>query len=77
LVTSSDILIIPELLDVSWRIAEYNALIEDQRRRIEELGYEGHDITPAQIVLDSLCERLDVLVQTEHRLRAMLKVKVA
>jgi len=73
-VTSSDILI-TELLDAEWRIAETNALIEDQRDLIEKLAYE--DTTSAQIVLDSLCVSLALHVQTRHRLHAMLNVKVA
>jgi len=66
-----------ELLEAERRVAETNALIERQRQLIEELGYEGHDITSAQIVFDSLCASLYLQVQDRHRLRAMLNVKAA
>jgi hypothetical protein len=66
-----------ELLEAERRVAETNALIERQRQLIEELGYEGHDITSAQIVFDSLCVSLSLQVQDRHRLRAMLNVKAA
>jgi SAM-dependent methyltransferase len=36
-------ILITELLDAEWRIAESNALIEDQRQLIEKLAYEGHE----------------------------------
>lgn len=75
--TSSDILI-TELLDAEWRIAETNALIEDQRDLIEKLAYEDHDTTSAQIVLDSLCVSLALHVQTRHRLHTKVRhVKAA
>jgi predicted RNA-binding protein with PIN domain len=66
-----------ELLEAERRVSETNALIERQRQLIEELGYEGHDITSAQIVFDSLCVSLSLQVQDRHRLRAMLNVKAA
>jgi hypothetical protein len=69
-------ILITELLDAEWRIAETNALIEDQRELIEKLAYEDDD-TSAQIVFDSLCVSLALHVQTRHRLHAMLNVKVA
>ena len=70
-------ILITELLDAEWRIAEYNALIEDQRQRIEKLADEGYDIFSEQTVYDSLCVSLALHVQTRHRLHAMLNVKVA
>jgi hypothetical protein len=73
----SDILTEQELLDAEWRIAECNALIEDQRQRIEKLAYEGYDISSALIVYDSLCVNLALHVQTRNRLRTMLNVNVA
>jgi hypothetical protein len=60
-----------ELLEAEWRVAECNALIERQRQLIEELGYEGRDITSAQIVFDSLLVSLYLHVQDRHRLRAL------
>ena len=60
-----------ELIEAEWRIAEINALIERQRRLIEELANEGHDITSAQIVFDSLLVSLYLHVQDRHRLRAV------
>jgi hypothetical protein len=66
-----------KLLEAERRVAETNSLIERQRQLIEELGYEGHDITSAQIVFDSLCVSLSLQVQDRHRLRAMLNVKAA
>jgi hypothetical protein len=66
-----------ELLEAERRIAECNTLIERQRQLIEELGYEGYDITSAQIVFDSLCISLSLHVQDRHRLRTMLIVNAA
>jgi hypothetical protein len=66
-----------ELLEAERRVAETNALIERQRKLIEELGYEGHDITSAHIVFDSLCVSLSLLLQSRYRLRSALKVKAA
>jgi hypothetical protein len=66
-----------ELLEAERRVAEVNALIERQRQLIEELGYEGRDITSAQIVFDSLLVSLFLHVQDRHRFRAMLNVKAA
>jgi hypothetical protein len=66
-----------ELLEAVRRVAEIHALIERQRQLIEELGYEGHDITSAQIVLDSLLVSLSLHLQDRHRLRATLNVKTA
>ena len=66
-----------ELLEAERGIAECNAHIERQRQLIERLAYEGHDITSAQIVFDSLCVSLSLHVQARHRLQAMLHVKAA
>jgi hypothetical protein len=75
---SSDFVIIDEMRDVEWHIAECNGLIEDQRQRIEKLAYEGYDTFSEQTVFDSLCESLALHVQTRHRLHAKLNdVKVA
>ena len=64
-----------ELLEAERRVAKTNAHIERQRQLIEELGYQGYDITSAQIVFDSLCVSLSLHLQERHRLRAMLKVR--
>lgn len=66
-----------ELLEADKRVAEANALIERQRQVIEELGYGGHDITSEQIVFDSLCVSLSLLLQDRYRLRAILHVRAA
>lgn len=66
-----------ELLEAERCVAESNALIERQRRLIEELAYDGNDIISAQIVFDSLCVSLSLHVQARHRLRGTLNVKVA
>jgi hypothetical protein len=66
-----------ELLEAERRVAEVNALIKRQRQLIEKLGYEGRDITSAQIVFDSLLVSLFLHVQDRHRFRAMLNVKAA
>ena len=66
-----------ELLEAEQRVAETNALIERQRQLIEDLGYDGHDITSAQIVFDSLCVSLSLHVQNRQRLRALLNVRAA
>ena len=64
-----------ELLETEIRVAENNGLIELQRKLIEELAYEGHDITSAQIIFDSLCVSLSLHLQDRHRLRAMPNAK--
>ena len=66
-----------QLLEADRRVADTNARIECQRQLIEQLGHEGHDITSAQIVFDSLCVSLSLQVQDRHRLRAMLNAKAA
>jgi hypothetical protein len=66
-----------ELLEAERPVAEIHALIERQRQLIEELGYEGHDITSAQIVFDSLLVSLSLHLQDQHRLRATLNVQAA
>ena len=66
-----------ELLDAEWRVAETNARIERQRQLIEKLGYDGQDITSAQIVFDSLCVSLSLYLQHRHRLLAVQTVTAA
>ena len=68
---------VAEMMQAERRVAETHALVERQRQLIEKLGYEGHDITSAQIVFDSLCVSLSLQVQDRHRLRATLNVKAA
>ncbi|HEX7235249.1 MAG TPA: hypothetical protein VF243_08265 [Nitrosospira sp.] len=66
-----------ELLETEQRVAESNALIERQRRLIEELGFKGHDFTSEQIVFDSLLVSLSLHLQERHRLRSTWKAKIA
>jgi hypothetical protein len=66
-----------ELLVAERRVVESNALIEYQRQLIEEQAFEGHDITSAQIVFDSLLVSLSLHLQDRHRLRAVLNVEAA
>ena len=66
-----------DLLEAGRHVAETNTLIERQRHLIEELGYEGRDITSAQIVFDSLCVSLSLYVQERHRFRAFLNTRAA
>ena len=48
---------------------EINARIDEQRQIIENLAVNGHDITSAKIVLDSLLMSLFLCVQERQRLR--------
>ena len=66
-----------ELLEAEWRVAETNARIERQRQLIEKLGYDGQDITSAQIVFDSLCVSLSLYLQHRYRLLAVQTVTAA
>jgi hypothetical protein len=66
-----------ELAEVERRVAESNALIERQRQLIVGLKNEGHDITSAHIVFESLCVSHSLHLQDWRRLRAMLNVKAA
>jgi hypothetical protein len=43
-----------KLVEARQRIEELTALIQRQRRLIQEMGDNGHDAMSAQIVLDSL-----------------------
>jgi hypothetical protein len=61
-----------ELADAECRVSEMNACIDRQRQHMEELAAEGHDITSAQIILDSLLISLYLSVESRHRLRTML-----
>jgi hypothetical protein len=64
-----------ELLEAERRVAECNARIERQRRVIEELKYQAHDVTSAQIVFDSLCVSLSLCLRDRHRLRELTEDK--
>jgi hypothetical protein len=55
-------------------VLEINEQIERQRRLIEELAFQGHDVASAQVVFESLLISLSLAVQDRHRLRAMLDV---
>jgi len=66
-----------ELLEAEWRVAETNARIERQRQLIDHLEHDGQDVTSAQIVFDSLCLSLSLLLQHRYRLHAMQNVKAA
>jgi hypothetical protein len=66
-----------ELLEAEQRVAEINVLVERQRQLIEDLAYEGHDTTSAQIVFDSLVRSLSLHVQDRHRLRVRLNLSTA
>ena len=61
-----------ELADAERRVSEMNAGIDRQRQHMEELAAEGHDITSAQIILDSLLISLYLAVESRHRLRTKL-----
>jgi hypothetical protein len=60
------------LAEAERRVPEVNALIDRQRRLIEDLELHGTDLTSAKIVLDSLLVSLSLYVQDRHRLRATL-----
>ena len=64
-----------ELLEAERRVAECNARIERQRRVIEELGCQAHEVTSAQIVFESLCVSLSLHMRDRHRLRELREGK--
>jgi len=66
-----DNLALPKSVERDCRVPELHACIDRQRQLIEEMASEGHDITSAQIILDSLFLSLFLLVQDRHRLGAM------
>ena len=65
-----------ELLETEQRVAESNALIERQRRLIEELGFKGHDFSSEQIIFDSLLVSLSLHLQERDRLRSKWRAKI-
>ena len=66
-----------ELAEAEYRVPEINARIDAQRRLIEALAFEGHDITSAQLVLDSLLMSLFLCIEERQRLRSILNIKGA
>ena len=66
-----------ELAEAEYRVPEINAQIDAQRRLIEALAFEGHDITSAQLVLDSLLMSLFLCIEERQRLRSILNIKGA
>ena len=54
------------------RVSEINGRVDRQRQLVEQLAAEGHDITSAKIVLDSLIISLFLAAEDRHRLRAMI-----
>ena len=63
----------PELLEAEFRVPEMNLRIDAQRQLIESLALDGHDITSAKIVLDSLLTSLFLCVRERERLRSIVK----
>ena len=59
-----------ELVAAEYLVPEINARIDGQRQVVENLATQGHDITSAKIVLDSLLMSLFLCVQERQRLRA-------
>ena len=59
-----------KLLEAEYLVPEINARIDEQRQIVENLAAQGHDITSAKIVLDSLLVSLFLCVQERQRLRA-------
>ena len=59
--------------DAEWRVLEINEQIERQRRRVEELVFQGHDIASAEVVLENLHVSLLLAVQDRHRVRSVLE----
>ena len=59
-----------ESLKKDAQVPELHARIDRQRQVIEQLTVEGHDITSAQIILDSLL-LLSLFLHVEERHRAL------
>ena len=58
-----------KLVEAEYLVPEINARIDEQRQVVENLATQGHDITSAKIVLDSLLMSLFLCVQERQRLR--------
>lgn len=65
-----------ELLAAEQSVAESNALVERQRRLIEELGFKGYDFSSEQIIFDSLFVSLSLHLQERDRLRSKWRAKI-
>lgn len=65
-----------ELLATEQSVVESNALVERQRRLIEELGFKGHDFSSEQIIFDSLLVSLSLHLQERDRLRSKWRAKI-
>jgi hypothetical protein len=59
-----------KLVEAEYLVPKINARIDEQRQVVENLITQGHDITSAKIVLDSLLMSLFLCVQERQRLRA-------
>jgi hypothetical protein len=59
-----------KLVEAEYLVPEINARIDEQRQVVESLATQGHDITSAKIVLESLLVSLFLCVQERQRLRA-------
>jgi len=59
-------------LEEDGQVPELHARIDRQRQVIEQLAVEGHDITSAQIILDSLLLSLFLYVEERYRLNGAL-----
>ena len=59
-----------KLVEAEYLVPEINARIDEQRQVVENLATQGHDITSAKIVLESLLVSLFLCVQERQRLRA-------
>ena len=66
-----------DLAEAERRVSETLASIQCQRQLIEELKRDGHDLTSARIVLDSLLVSLALCLQDRHRRHIMLNAKGA
>ena len=58
-----------KLVEAEYLVPKINARIDEQRQVVENLATQGHDITSAKIVLDSLLMSLFLCVQERQRLR--------
>jgi hypothetical protein len=60
-----------ELAAAESQVSEINARLNRQHQLVEQLAAQGHDITSAKIVLDSLLLSLFLAAEDRHRLRTM------
>jgi hypothetical protein len=63
------------LAEADRRLLEIRVLIERQGRLMEELELDRHDLTSAQIVLDSLLISRSLYVQARYRVRCYVGPK--